>query len=112
VPFYYLSSVGGGSLLRSFSSFRFQDNDLLYGAAELRRRVWTENAGQIAVDASLFAESAGVYRDLTEDVELGDMEQSYGTELRIVVPNDVVARIGVATGGEGAKFYVGGGGRF
>jgi hypothetical protein len=112
VPFYYLSSIGGGSLLRSFSSFRFQDNDLLYGAAEFRRRVWTENAGLVAVDASLFAESAGVYRDITDDVEFGDMEQSYGTELRIVVPNDVVARIGAAVGGEGAKFYVGGGGRF
>jgi hypothetical protein len=112
VPFYYLSSVGGGSVLRSFSSFRFQDNDLLYAAAELRRRVWTENAGLVAVDASLFAESAGVYRDLTEDVELGDMEQSYGTELRIVVPNDVVARLGVAVGGEGSKVYLSGGGRF
>ena len=68
--------------------------------------------GQVAVDATLFVESAGVYRDVTEDVELGDMEQSYGTELRVVVPNDVIARIGVATGDEGARFYVGGGGRF
>jgi hypothetical protein len=112
VPFYYLASLGGSSLLRSFSSFRFQDNDMLYGAAEFRRRVWTEEEGQAALDASLFVETAGVYRDLTDDVELGDMEQSVGTELRLLVPNDVVARLGVATGNEGVKFYVGGGGRF
>ncbi|MFN2432122.1 MAG: BamA/TamA family outer membrane protein [Gemmatimonadota bacterium] len=113
VPFYYLSSLGGGSFLRSFSSFRFQDNDLLYGAAELRRRVWTEAAGQAALDASLFVESGGVYRDLTEDVSLGDMEQSFGTELRILAPNDVVARLGAALGSsEGAKLYLSGGGRF
>lgn len=113
VPFYYLSSLGGSSFLRSFSSFRFQDNDLLYGAAELRRRVWAEALGQAALDASFFVESAGVYRDLTDEVELGDMEQSFGTELRLLVPNDVVARLGVAFGSsEGAKVYVGGGGRF
>jgi hypothetical protein len=85
---------------------------VVYSAAEFRRRVWAEEAGQAALDASLFVESAGVYRDLTDELELGDMEQSFGTELRLVTPNDVVARLGVATGGEGAKFYVGGGGRF
>lgn len=113
VPFYYLSSLGGSSFLRSFSSFRFQDNDLLYGAAEFRRRVWAEAAGQAALDASVFAESAGVYRDITEDAPLADMEQSFGTELRLLVPNDVIARLGVAVGSrEGAKVYLGGGGRF
>ncbi|MBA2564382.1 MAG: BamA/TamA family outer membrane protein [Gemmatimonadetes bacterium] len=112
VPFYYLASLGGSNLLRSFSSFRFQDNDLLYGAAEYRRRVWAEEAGKAALDAALFVESAGVYRDLTDNVELGDMEQSFGTELRVLVPNDVVARLGAAVGGEGVKFYIGGGGRF
>lgn len=112
VPFYYLSSLGGSTLLRSFSSFRFQDNDLVYGAAEFRRRVWAHEAGQAALDASLFVESAGAYRDITDEVELGDMEQSYGTELRLLVPNDVIARFGAALGNEGGKIYVGGGGRF
>ncbi len=113
VPVYYLSSLGGSSFLRSFSSFRFQDNDLLYGAFEFRRRVWTEKQGQAALDASLFVETAGIYRDITDSAELGDMEQSFGTELRLLVPNDVIARFGVAVGSsEGAKVYLGGGGRF
>jgi hypothetical protein len=113
VPFYFLSSLGGSNLLRSFSSFRFQDNDVLYGAAEFRRRVWTERQGQAALDASLFVETGGVYRDLGDSASLSQMEQSFGTELRVLVPNDVLARIGFAVGStEGSKFYVGGGGRF
>jgi hypothetical protein len=112
VPFYYFSALGGANFLRSYSSLRFQENDVVYAAAEFRRRVWAEAEGQAALDASLFVESAGVYRDLTEELELGDMEQSYGTELRLLTPNDVVARLGFAGGGEGVKLYVGGGGRF
>jgi hypothetical protein len=64
VPFYYLSSLGGSSFLRSFSSFRFQDNDMIYGAAEFRRRVWAERTGEASLDASLFIESARVGRRL------------------------------------------------
>lgn len=112
VPFYFLSGLGGGNVLRSYSSFRFQDNDAVYGVVEFRKRVWAEDQGLAAIDAALFAESGGVYRDITEDLELGDMEQSYGTELRLLVPNDVVWRTGVAVGDEGVKFYVSGGGRF
>jgi outer membrane protein assembly factor BamA len=113
VPFYFLSSLGGSSVLRSFSSFRFQDNDMLYGSAEFRRRVWTARDGQVALDGSLFVETGGVYRDITDEAELGDMEQSFGTELRLLVPDDVVARFGVAVGSsEGSKIYLGGGGRF
>ena len=113
VPFYFLQSLGGGSVLRSFTGMRFQDNDLLYGALEFRRRVWTAKEGKVALDGDFFVETGGVYRDITDEVSLGDMEQSFGTELRVVVPDDVMGRLGVAVGSsEGVKVYLGGGGRF
>lgn len=113
VPFFQLISLGGSSVLRSFPGMRFQDNDVIYGAFEFRHRVWVAKDGQVALDGGLFAETGGVYQDITEEAELGDMEQSFGTELRLLVPDNVLARFGVAVGSsEGAKVYLGGGGRF
>lgn len=112
VPYYFLSSIGGPSFLRGYDSQRFSDNDLIYLAAEYRRRVWTHPDRWYAIDASIVAETAGVYRDVFDELELGDMEQSFGTEARLLTPNNVDLRMGVGVGSEGARFFVSGGGRF
>lgn len=40
------------------------------------------------------------------------MEQSFGTEARLLTPNNIDVRMGASVGGEGARFFVSGGGRF
>jgi hypothetical protein len=112
VPYYSLSSIGGPSLLRSYDSQRFSDNDMAYAAIEYRRRVWTHPEGWYAVDAALVAESAAVYRDMFDDFSLSDMKQSFGTEARLLTPNNTDVRLGCSFGDEGGKFFVSGGGRF
>lgn len=112
VPYYVLSTLGGPKALRSYDSQRFQDNDQLYAGIEYRRRVWSDPEGRWGIDAALVAESGAVYRDMFEDFDLGDMKQSYGTEARLITPNNNDIRMGCSFGEEGGKFFISGGGRF
>jgi Omp85 superfamily domain len=112
VPYYVLSSIGGPKALRSYDSQRFQDNDQLYTGIEYRRRVWSDPENRFGIDAALVAESAAVYRDMFDKFDLGDMKQSFGTEVRLLTPNNNDLRMGASFGDEGGKFFISGGGRF
>ena len=54
VPFYLLPTLGGSNSLRSYSSYRFHDRNLLLVNAEARVKVFTH------VDWALFADAGNV----------------------------------------------------
>lgn len=92
VPFYLQPTLGSSHSLRSFSDFRFRDDNLLLANAEVRVAMFTH------LDAVVFADAgnvAGRWRDL----DLG--KQSLGAGLRFHTRRDTIARVDAAHGAEG-----------
>lgn len=92
VPFYLQPTLGGGHSLRSFSDFRFRDDNLLVANAEVRVAMFTH------LDAVVFADAGNVaarWRDLDLD------KQSFGAGLRFHTRRDTIARFDAAQGAEG-----------
>lgn len=92
VPFYLQPTLGGGHSLRSYSDFRFRDDNLLLANAEVRLAIFTH------LDAVVFADAGNVaarWRDLDLD------KQSFGAGLRFHTRRDTIARFDAAHGSEG-----------
>jgi hypothetical protein len=92
VPFYLQPTIGGSNSLRSYSSYRFHDRNLLLLNAEARVRVWTH------LDWAVFADAGNVA------AKLGGLDvdrRSYGMGFRLHTEKATVARLDVAHGGEG-----------
>lgn len=92
VPFYLLPALGGSSSLRSYTSYRFHDRNLVLINAEARVKVYTH------VDWALFAEAGNVAPKFGE---LNFDRQSYGMGFRVHTRQATVARVDVAHGDEG-----------
>jgi hypothetical protein len=95
-PFYLLPSLGGGSSLRGFSSFRFTDRHSLLLQAEWR------------IIANLFMESAVFYdagkvAARTADLDLNHLKNDYGFGVRFHAPLATVLRVDVARSREGTR---------
>jgi hypothetical protein len=96
IPFFMLPSVGGGSSLRGFSSWRFRDLNSLLLQAEWRVMV------NRFVDLGIFYD-AGKVTDRTSDLDLENLRNDYGIGIRFHGPMATPLRIDVATGGDGFR---------
>ena len=96
VPFFLMPSLGGGSDLRAYSSFRFRDRNRLLLSAEYR---WTPSE---ALDMALFYDAGKVSPDRS-DLDFDGLKRSYGIGARFHAPNATFLRIEYARGSEGGR---------
>jgi Omp85 superfamily domain len=96
LPFYMLPSIGGGSTLRAFSSFRFSDRDSLLLQAE-----WRIMANRF-FDSAVFYD-AGKVAARPSDLDLNHLKNDYGFGVRFHAPMATVLRIDVARSNEGTR---------
>ena len=89
-----LPSVGGGSSLRGFSSWRFRDRDSMVLQAEWRIMV------NRFMDTAVFYE-AGKVTQRTADFDLNGLKSDYGFGARFHTPISTPLRIEIARSNEG-----------
>ena len=94
IPFFMLPSVGGGSSLRAYSSWRFRDRSALEMQAE-----WRVMANRY-LDMALFFD-AGKVTAHTSDLNLDDLKTDYGLGFRFHGPLATPFRMDLAKGNEG-----------
>jgi len=94
IPFFMLPSVGGGSSLRAFSSWRFRDRNSMVMEAEWRVMV------NRFLDTALFYD-AGKVTAHARDLDLTHLKSGYGIGVRFHGPLSTPLRIDVAHGNEG-----------
>lgn len=94
IPFFMLPSVGGGSSLRAFSSWRFRDRNSMVMEAEWRVMV------NRFFDTAVFYD-AGKVTAHARDLDLTDLKSGYGIGMRFHSPLSTPLRIDVAHGNEG-----------
>lgn len=100
VPFYYLSTLGGGSSLRGFRDFRFHDRHSVLLQGEYR---WFFSR---LVDAALFYDTGTVAPRLS-DFAVRNRLSNYGIGLRLGSETRVFARVDLALGGrEGMRVFI------
>lgn len=105
VPFFMLPSLGGGSTLRGYHSWRFRDRHRVLLSGEYR---WT--AGQL-VEMALFADAGKVVADRS-DLDLSGLRKDYGIGIRFHGPETTPLRVDLARGDEGWRLSIGGGAAF
>jgi hypothetical protein len=94
VPFYYQPTLGGSQQLRGFREFRFRDRNSLVMSAEYR---WEASW---MLDAAFFVD-AGKVAAHRSDLNLRDLDTSYGVGLRVHSNSAFVARLDLAFSREG-----------
>jgi hypothetical protein len=92
VPFYFQPTLGGVSSLRSFTDYRFRDDNMLLATVEMRLALLTHLDLAGFVDAGSVARRPG-------DLDLA--KRSYGGGLRFHTRRDTFAEIDLAHGTEG-----------
>jgi hypothetical protein len=92
VPFYLQPNLGGIGTLRSFTDYRFRDNNMVVFNAELRLALMTH------LDLAVFAD-AGNVAARPEDLDLA--KRSYGGGFRWHTRRQTFAMVDVANGAEG-----------
>ena len=96
VPFFMLPSLGGGSSLRGYSTFRFRDRNSVLLQGE-----WRVIANRF-LESSVFFD-AGKVAARTQDLDLRDLKTDYGFGVRIHAPLMTVMRVDVARGRDGTR---------
>ena len=100
VPFYFLAYVGGRDTIRSFSEFRFKDENALWVGAEYNYRPmkWFSVAA--------FVDAGKVSADWN-DIDFTGMKAGYGFGLRAHSTTQTFARLDFGTGGgEGWHWFI------
>jgi Omp85 superfamily domain len=92
VPFYLQPGLGGANSLRSFTDYRFRDDNMLLANAEVRLALMTH------LDLALFVD-AGNVAARTSDLNLD--KRSYGTGFRFHTRRETFAMVDIAYGDEG-----------
>ena len=92
VPFYLMPTLGDGSTLRSFTGYRFHDNDMVVLNFETRLALMTH------VDLAAFV-GAGNVAPTASALDLGKRE--YGAGLRVHTGRATLLRLDAAHGPEG-----------
>jgi len=95
-PFYMLPSLGGGSTLRGFSTYRFSDQHSLLLQAE-----WRIMANRF-FDTAVFYD-AGKVAARRSDLDLNHLKSDYGFGVRFHAPFATVLRVDVARSNEGTS---------
>ena len=96
VPFFMTPSLGGGSTLRGYSTFRFRDRHSLLLQGE-----WRVIANRF-METAVFLD-AGKVAPHTSDLDLKDLKTDYGFGLRFHAPLATVIRVDVARSSEGTR---------
>ena len=94
IPFFMLPSVGGGSSLRAYSSWRFRDRHMLELQGEWRIMV------NRYVDTAVFYDAGKVVAD-TRDLDLKALKHDAGFGFRFHGPFSTPLRIDLAKGSDG-----------
>lgn len=94
IPFYMLPSIGGGSSLRGYSSWRFRDRNTLLLQGEWRVIV------NRFFDTAVFYD-AGKVTEHARDLDLTGLRHDAGFGLRFHGPLSTPLRIDIAAGNEG-----------
>jgi hypothetical protein len=92
MPFYLQPSLGGVNTLRSYTDYRYHDNNLALATAELRFALMTH------VDLAVFTDAGNVAR---RERDLDFDKQSYGAGFRLHTRRETFALLDVARGDEG-----------
>jgi len=97
IPFFMMPSLGGGSSLRGFRSWRFRDRNSLLLQAEWRVIV------NRFIDTALFYDAGKVTAN-TRDLDLDGLRDDYGFGFRFHGPLATPLRIDIAKSREGLVF--------
>lgn len=96
IPFFMLPSIGGGSTLRGFSSWRFRDRNSLLLQAE-----WRIMANRF-LDTAVFYDT-GKVAARTSDLDFTGMRHDVGVGFRFHGPDATLLRLDVARSREGTR---------
>lgn len=106
VPYFLLPSLGSGSTLRGYSSWRFRDRHAVLTSAEFR---WIPS--RLALDMAIFYDAGMVAPDL-DRISLGGMVSDYGIGARFHGPVSTPLRVELARGREGTRLVFAAGAAF
>jgi hypothetical protein len=106
VPYFLLPSLGSGSTLRGYPSWRFRDRHSLLVSGEWR---WIVN--RTFLDMALFYD-AGKVTARREDLNFAELKQDVGIGVRFHGPLATPLRIDVARGSEGINLVFSGAAAF
>ena len=106
VPYFLLPSLGSGSTLRAYPSWRFRDRHSLLLSGELR---WIPN--RMFLDMALFYD-AGKVTNRREDLDLDGLKSNVGIGVRFHSPFATPLRIELAKGREGMNLVFAGSAAF
>jgi hypothetical protein len=105
-PYFLLPSLGSGSTMRGYSTWRFRDRHSLLLQGEFR---WIPN--RTGLDMALFYD-AGKVTGLRSDLDFRGLRKDVGIEVRFHGPSVTPLRFGMARGDEGWQFVFGGAAAF
>jgi len=106
VPFFLLPSLGSGSTLRAYSSWRFRDRHSMLMSGE-----WRWIPSRLAMDMALFYD-AGKVTSRREDLDFDNLKTDFGVGVRFHSPTATPLRIDVAYGSEGLNIVFSGSAAF
>ena len=106
VPYFLLPSLGSGSTLRAYPSWRFRDRHSLLMSGE-----WRWIPSRMLIDMAIFYD-AGKVAGRREDLNFKDLKHDWGVGFRLHTPMATPLRIDVATGSEGVNVVFSGGAAF
>ena len=106
VPYFLLPSLGSGSTLRGYSSWRFRDRHSLLMSGEFR---WIPN--RLGLDMALFYDT-GKVTPRWDDLSFSGLKSDVGIGIRFHGPLSTPLRIELAKGSEGMRIVFAGSAAF
>jgi len=97
VPYFLLPSLGSGSTLRAYSSWRFRDRHAVLTSGELRFII-----NRLALDTAVFVD-AGMVAPRLDAITTSAFVTDYGLGLRFHGPARTPLRVEIANGREGTR---------
>ena len=97
VPYFLLPSLGSGSSLRGYSSWRFRDRHAMLLSGEWR---WIPN--RMAIDMAFFYDT-GMVAPRLDAITFGSFVSDFGVGIRFHTPTVTPLRIDFAKGSEGLQ---------
>ena len=106
VPYFLMPSLGSGSTLRAYNSWRFRDRHSLLVSGEFR---WIPS--QLAIDMAIFYD-VGMVTSRREDLDFNGLKDNIGIGIRFHGPLSTPLRIEFAHGDEGPHIVFSGSAAF
>jgi len=106
VPYFLMPSLGSGTTLRSYSSWRYRDRHSLLVQGEFR---WIPN--RTGIDMALFYDT-GKVASSRSGLDLNGFKHDMGVEVRFHGPGYTPLRVGIGRGSDGWQLVFGGSAAF